>query len=338
MEVIDIEIIVDDIESRLQDEFVYDLETDVGTFVAGGSVNGILVKNTDSCYVTFNIERDNFETDKMYMEEHFTIAQKCADYCTSKFKPPMELAFEKYMYPLALYAKKRYAYKEWTNTTGPKKDIQYKGLQIVRRDTCPYVKEELKNIFNIIMKEKNQEDALLASKDYTRNVIGSFFKGNVDKNKLVLSKQLKSQYTVRIDKKSINVSWKGYEIGNKSNEYIINQPHVRLAQQLMLKDPANHPKPPDRVPYIFIQKKGNLLQCEKVIGPNEFDPKLHKIDSLYYFDHQFKNPLDMIFQFLLDDPTDLYSDLYQKKVNEINCQTEISSFFKSKTTIKTIIE
>lgn len=312
---------------------VYDLETDAGTFVAGGIEYGILVKNTDSCYVKFPIHKSDFEEygdkqDEEFMKANFKMAEECALYCTSQYKYPIELAFEKFMYPLILYAKKRYAFKEWTNPLTPDKEIHYKGLQLVRRDTCRYVKEELNRTFEIIMNQKSKEDAKNAALPYIQKSIKNLLDGNIDFNKLVLSKQLKSKYVVRKNKVSNTFHWTNQEI---------QQPHVRLAQELVVKNPANHPKPPDRVPYLFIEKKGeNLLQCDKVIHPEDFNPDINKIDSLYYFDHQYQKPIDMVFQFMVldkkgnPDTQKIYKSLRTSKINQLNGQPEANTFFKTK--------
>jgi DNA polymerase elongation subunit (family B) len=316
------------IEDAGYEEIVYDLETEVGTFVAGSLAKGILVKNTDSCYVKFPIHRSDYDSDFDFMQAEFEMAEKCAKFCTSKFKPPMELAFEKYMFPLVLFAKKRYAYTEWTNPKTPDSHVHYKGLQLIRRDTCKYVKEELDQIFQIIMKERSKEAAYKASLEFTKQSIQNLLNGNIDPNKLVLSKQLKSKYAVRKNKISKEFHWTNPDI---------QQPHVRLAQKLKEKDPANHPKPPDRVPYLFIEKKGeNVLQCEKVIHPTEFNGD-YKLDSMYYFDHQYKKPLDMVFQFMTPKPENIYKSMLLRKINEINGQTELSNFFKPKTEKKVIV-
>ncbi len=331
MEVISIE----EIEEE-ESVFVYDLETESGTFVAGGLVQGILVKNTDSCYVKFPIHRSDFPNDDEFMKAIFVMAEECARYCTAQYKPPIELAFEKIMFPLILFAKKRYGYKEWTNPLIPDDEIHYKGLQLVRRDTCRYVKEELSRTFEIIMNQKSKEDAKIAALPYIQRSIKNLLDGNIDPNKLVLSKQLKSRYVVRKNKVSNTFHWTNKEI---------NQPHVRLAQQLMVKNTANHPKPPDRVPYLFIEKKeDNLLQCDKVIHPEEFDQNIHKIDSLYYFDHQFQKPIDMVFQFMVldrkghSDTEKIYKGMRISKVNQLLGQPEANEFFKPKNKNLTKIE
>lgn len=312
-------------------DLVYDLETECGTFVAGGMHTGILVKNTDSCYVKFPVNYSDFKEHgskqkEEFMKELFRLAEECANYCTSQFKPPIELAFEKYMYPLMLFAKKRYAFKEWTEPERPNSELNYKGIQLVRRDTCRYVKEELNRVFEIIMDSTSKEAAMKESVPFIQRSIKNLLDSNIDINKLVLSKQLKARYIVRKENISNTYHWTNPKI---------TQPHVRLAQELKIKNPANHPKPPDRVPYLFIEKKGdNLLQCDKVVHPEYLGTQ--KIDSLYYFEHQYRKPIDMIFQFIMLDskgnpcPEKIYERMIINKINEINGQKEISSFFKKK--------
>ena len=92
--------------------FVYDIETEDGTFQAG--IGQMIVKNTDSCYVIFPQPVDPDGT----LTTLFKVAEQAAKKISETFKKPIELEFEKFMYPLILVAKKRYMYLEWTN---PKK-------------------------------------------------------------------------------------------------------------------------------------------------------------------------------------------------------------------------
>ena len=147
------------------DEYVYDLETKDGTYLAG---DDIVLKNTDSCFVAFDIDRSKFliednesnnnESNKgtfnetAYMTEQFRISQEAADYISTHFKEPMHLEFEKIVMPYFLFEKKRYAYQEWLKPTGPSKDLQHKGTFVVRRDYCPLTKEIGINLFEILMR------------------------------------------------------------------------------------------------------------------------------------------------------------------------------------------
>lgn len=314
---------------------VYDLETESGDFVAGGIDNGILVKNTDSCFLMFPVDRKLYDSEGSFMTEVFRLGYECAEYCTNHFPPPIKLEMEKVLCPSIIYAKKRYAYVHWSEPSGPEIGIQYKGLQLVRRDTCGYVKKMLNGSMNIIMKQTNIKDATEKAIPFVRQSVTDLLNGDVDIEDLVLSNQLKGHYKLRINKKTESVHW---------TDPRIKRPHVRLAQNLMKKDPTNHPKPPDRVPFIYIDKEGDrrkILQCDKVVHPSNYVKG--SVDSLYYFDHQYKKPIDTIFQFMVTDKhgapntEKIYEDLRQIKVNQLDCQPEISMFFKPKPKKETFV-
>lgn len=305
---------------------VYDIETEAGTFVAGSLKHGILVKNTDSCYVKFNISRKDFKTNKEFMEKIFETAAKCAVSCTKQFKKPISLEFEKVMCPLLLDAKKRYAFKEWETPEKFSDEITYKGLQLVRRDTCPYVKEELNFVIKELIFSKNSvAEAKKESVEYIRNSVKNLLSGNIDINKLVLSKELKLSYKVKKDNETYVRHW--------THEDIV-QVHVKVAQIIHKENPSNCYQPPDRVPYIFIENKNKkCLQWEKVISPEKFDPKIHKIDTLHYFQKQFQKPIDTIFQYIVIEkgksvPEKIYNDLVTEKINTISGQPGVNSFLK----------
>lgn len=278
-----------------------------------------LYGDTDSCYVTFNINKKGYATEVDYMKKNFEIAQECADYITSSFKPPMELEFEKFMYPFCLYKKKRYAYTKWTEYTHPD-GIEYKGLQLVRRDTCEWAKIFFDEIFKKIMIQRSIKDAYEVVLNFIKETVKEFLNGDVNQDQLVLTKQLKKNYKVRKNNMSIEKHW---------TDPSIQQPHVRLAQELRKINPSDCYKPPDRVPYIFIENK-KTLQCDKVIDPKKFILGTHKIDSIYYFDHQIRKPLNMILKPMIDNPETLYINLYNSKLNKLRNQSEITSFFKIK--------
>ena len=73
------------------------------------------------------------------------------------------MEFEKIMDPFILFSKKRYACVVWTNPN--KHDyIDYKGIQVVRRDNCPYVKERSMEIFQKILLDKDIPKSIKCSK------------------------------------------------------------------------------------------------------------------------------------------------------------------------------
>lgn len=290
------------------EDWVYDIETNDGTFSTG---DGIILKNTDSCYVKFDVDKNEFPDDDThaYMKEHFRLAEECSKAITATFKPPIELEFEKIMSPFLLFAKKRYAYLEWTNPT-KYNEIGYKGIQVVRRDNCQYVKDVSIEILNKIMYDKDIDSA----KQVAIKGVKDLLEDKVPIGKLVVSKSLNKYYK----KDGLDVEWTTAEV---------SYPHVRLAQSLIKIDPMGHPKPPDRVPFIYITTKDNkALQWERVAHP-EYMGK-NKIDPLYYLEKQLISPLDMLFELLIDDPSELYAEDRLKRINKDQGYTKtIDDFF-----------
>lgn len=98
------------------DDYVYDLETEDGTYYAG---DDIIAKNTDSIMTSFNVHASDFTKDGVfdnnsYIKEFFKIGKECATAITKANKEPIKIELEKAMAPFNLIAKKKYFYVEWS--------------------------------------------------------------------------------------------------------------------------------------------------------------------------------------------------------------------------------
>ena len=317
------------IDFDYENEYVYDLTTENNHFAAG--IGDLIVHNTDSIYVKFHTEF----TGQEHMNEAFRLSQIAADGCTNLFKKPIEMEFEKMMDPFILFSKKRYACVTWTNPH--KYDyIDYKGIQVVRRDNCPYVKDKSMNIFETILLEKNIEKSVSMARDFTNNLLW----GKVPIKELVISKSLKGYGSYEFDKqvicsvcekrwyveengkkvykipmnleKSLEeniakfISEKRYCHNCKQERYFetnkANIPHVALAREMKKRDPYNCPQVGERVPYVFKKvNKKNALQFERVEDPKYLQENCIPLDFEYYFEHQFKSALETIFAPILKD-------------------------------------
>ena len=297
----------------------------------------VIYGDTDSIYVMFNTEFEG----KKHFDATFDIAQECADKITENlFKKPMELEFEKMMYPFYLFTKKRYATVIWTNKD--KYDyIDYKGIQIKRRDSCNYVKEEGVKIFETLLlndiydfkfglDNKNIDISTKMAKDS----ISALLQGKVPINKLVVSKSFREGYSY--EKKGVcpicDKTWFRKDDNGKKDmvipdtllrkeslcpscdknvifkKMLPNLPHVALAEKMKERDPFNCPVIGDRVPYVFIKGDPKLKQFEKVEDPVFSTNNMLSIDYLYYFEHQLKSVLETIFEVVIDDLADLFAE------------------------------
>ena len=328
-EIIDIE----ELEKTKEYEYVYDLTTENHHFAAG--IGNIIVHNTDSIYVKFFTEF----TGQEHMNEVFRISEIAADGCSQLFKKPIEMEFEKVMWPFILFSKKRYACVIWTNEH--KHDyIDYKGIQVVRRDNCPYVKDKSMKIFEKILLDRDIPKSIEMGREYSQNLLD----GKVSMKDLVISKSLKGYGSYEFDKqlvcKECDKRWykevdgkKKYSIqyydeynSNKELEYNLNKfmekkhycftckeeteyktnkaniPHVALARKMKERDPYNCPQVGERVPYVFKKiTNPRALQFERVEDPQYLVQNCIPIDFEYYFEHQFRSAIETIFYPILKE-------------------------------------
>ena len=288
----------------VSDNYVYDLETEDGTFQAG--IGQIIVKNTDSCYVIFPEPENPDGT----LKNLFTLAKTAAVEISKTFKKPIELEFEKFMWPLILVAKKRYMYAEWTVPDHHNGEIEAKGVELVRRDNCGYVKETLDAVLNPIMFGNNLAEGRLQAERH----IDFLLNGKVPINKLIISKNLRSEY------KGYTKKFERNEDGSKSDRYhwertkedasgikIITEEcpvmaHVALVEKMRLRDINCDVRPGDRVPFVYVDiGDPKALASKKIEDPSYVIQHNLPIDVLYYLEHQLKNPLKTIFDILLGE-------------------------------------
>ena len=270
----------------------------------------VLYGDTDSIYTVF----ESAGTD---LNEVFRISKEAECTINTYYKKPIEIEFEKVMYPFILFTKKRYVSLIYTNPSTPDK-IDYKGVQLVRRDTCEYVKESMVSIYESLMYTKNIEQCIHLAKTCIDNLLS----GRIPIQKLVMSKLLNAHYKTD------------------------TLPHVLVAKLAKERDPNNCYVVGDRVPFLFIDN-GESLQSKRVEDYAYIKDHMDsiKIDYLTYYNSQLKKQINELFQLITSNKeftfdtyfTPLLSmrkkqqELTKKQLqNKKNGQHEITSFFKKK--------
>ena len=314
----------------------------------------VVYGDTDSIYVKFKTKFKGQE----HMNEVFRIAPECAARISETFKKPIELEFEKVMYPFILFSKKRYADLMWTNPN-TYDYIDYKGIQVVRRDNCPYVREQSKKIFEGILLNKKVleysfesiDEIIEDSKKLARNSISSLINGEIPMKDLIVSKSLRANYAFDNKAKCTVCDKIWYELNtetgkknmaiNKLTEFLkeeqycpsckkntkfikmkANIPHVALARTMKERDPFNCPHHGDRVPYVFIKGSGTR-QFERVEDPTYVVNYGLEIDYIYYFEHQLKSSVETIFEPLPGDTTEIWKGLFEEKIKKTRKKKEV---------------
>jgi DNA polymerase elongation subunit (family B) len=267
------------------DDYVYDIETEDGTFQAGGG--SIIAKNTDSIFTKFILSPKLIQgmSDIEILNKTAEIAQECGKKITSTFKHPINLEFEKITFPLLLFTKKRYAYLGWEpGKDGQliKKGICIKGLQLIKREYCPFVK----NIGNAVLNKLLIERDAIGAQDIAKKMIQQLFREQIPIQDLIMSKQLRNKYSER----------------NKNGELLTKPAHWYLSQRMLSRDPINAPKGGDRVQYVFIEcEDKKALQKDRIEDPNYVVQNDIPLDTLWYFEKQVVEPLYTIFSCTITD-------------------------------------
>jgi len=296
---------------------VYDLTTDNHHFSSG--VGELVVHNTDSVFVVQNLG----EANRVDVAKHIEAGgQLAAELTSTLYAAPNELEYEKVNSPMLLFAKKRYAAKmfEFDPTTPTKIDI--KGLQIVRRDSPPFVRRAMQLVLDAIMDDRCFDKAL----SMARSFIGDLLDGKIPFDEFIVSKALRSGYA------------------NPQS-----MPHWQVAQKRKQRG-RDPPGSGERVPFVIVR---SLEHANGLIAMRAEDPvyvKEHdlELDYLYYINNCLIKPVVAILeleygsktqQLLLEGNTERIMKLQSESTSEKReakrlkflkdtKQHEITTFFK----------
>lgn len=233
----------------------------------------VVYGDTDSIYVEFKTNKKGHE----HFKEVFRISEEASKRISETFKAPMELEFEKIMYPFIIWNKKRYATVIWTNPV--KYDyIDYKGISVTRRDFCLFVRDRASEILEKLLLHNiykfdfdNQTDNINLAKNHAETIITKLLAGQVPIKELYISRSLRDGY------KNQNI------------------PHVALCRKMRERDPNNVPQIGDRVKYVFVQTGGPAkTQAEKVEDPDYVLKNGIPLDYYYYYEHQLKSTIESV--------------------------------------------
>ena len=249
--------------------------------------------DTDSVMVEFDV---GGRTGQEALEYSWELGEQASEQCTKLFKAPNDLELEKIYCPYFLYSKKRYAAKMWVKEEDVVRfqKIDVKGLQVVRRDNCPYVREVCTDILELIL---NSNDPLPAI-ERARAAARLLKEGKVPVEKLMMSKQLGSDY------KSKSLA------------------HVAVVEKMKARMPGSEPQQGDRVPFLIVQGPTNARMFEKAEDPVWVKEKGLRLDLNYYFENQLKNPVSDLLEPLVGANADRV--IFEKP------SKKISDFFKVK--------
>ena len=259
--------------------------------------------DTDSVMVEFDVQGRKGQEAIDYSWEQGELA---AEQCTKLFKAPNDLELEKVYCPYFLYSKKRYAAKMYEkNKVGAIafKKIDVKGLQVVRRDSCPFVRETLKKLLEMVLESSDPSPVIMAAREAAKTLI----QGKVPIEKLLMSKQLASEYKVPM-------------------------PHVTVRDKIRARAPGSEPQQGDRVSFVIVKGDGKMY--EKAEDPAWVREKNVQLDFQYYFTNQFKKPVQDLLEPLVSADL-IFDKKFMAKTEstiEVEARKAFLSMFSKKTT------
>jgi DNA polymerase delta subunit 1 len=245
--------------------------------------------DTDSVMVEFDVgDRKGVEA----VEYSWEVGERAAEECSALFKKPNNLELEKVYWPYFLYSKKRYAAKLWTKGKDDQMHMDYidiKGLQVVRRDNTPHVREVCKELLDVVLTSSDPKPPLELARERAVELLS----GDVPNHKLVLSQGLSDAY--KVDGKSVSI--------NSSESVDINQAHVQVVVKMRERKPGSEPQSGDRVPYLLTKTGDPKAKAfQKSEDPQYVEENNIPVDYHYYFENKFLNPVCDLLDPLFDNP------------------------------------
>ena len=256
--------------------------------------------DTDSVMVEFDVgDRKGLEA----IEYSWEIGERAAEECSALFKKPNNLELEKVYWPYFLYSKKRYAAKLWTKGKDDKMHMDYidvKGLQLVRRDNTPHMREVCKELLDVVLTSGDPGPP----KELARDRANELLSGGISHDKLILSQSLSDSY--KVGGKSVSI--------NSPESIHINQAHVQVVNKMRQRKPGSEPQSGDRVPYLLTKTDNSKAKAfEKSEDPKYVEEHNIPVDYHYYFVNKFLNPVcDLLDPLFENTKQEIFGDIIEQ--------------------------
>ena len=194
--------------------------------------------------------------------QSFKIAHEIIKRITQMNPEPIKLKFEKIYQPCLLMAKKRYAgfSYETSDQTEPKFDA--KGIETVRRDTCPIVAKILEHSLKLFFRT-NEIDKV---RKFVLDQCAKLFTENVSLQDLTFAREFRGLYGYQPD---------------------ITTPSLQITKIKMCKDPRSEPRVGSRVPFVCVYSNPDCLLIDLIRTPEQVlaDSSLHIHAHYYLYTH-----------------------------------------------------
>ncbi|KAL6657151.1 hypothetical protein ACP70R_004931 [Stipagrostis hirtigluma subsp. patula] len=234
------------------------------------------------------------DTDSMFVllkgrsrEEAFRIGKEIASSITAINPDPVTLKFEKVYHPCFLLTKKRYVGYSYESPEQNEPIFDAKGIETVRRDTCPAVAKILERSIRIMFEEQD----LTKVRSYLERQWTRILSGKVSIQDFIFAKEVR--------------------LGTYSARASTLPPAAIVATKAMLSDPRAEPRYAERVPYVVIHGEPGARLVDMVIDPYGLlevgSP--YRLNELYYIVKQIIPALQRVFGLLGADLNKWFNEM-----------------------------
>jgi len=308
------------IDLGISNNYVYDIETKNGRFNAG--IGDIVVKNTDSIFINFNIKNKKGEQmlDKKGLKISILLGVLFGYLINYIMPHPQKLNYEKTFYPWIILAKKKYT--GYLYEFNPNKFyLKNMGIVLKRRDNAIIVQIVVGGIVHKMLRFRSGEKAI----KYTEKILKKILAGKYSKNKFIITKTIRGPGLTKEERdidKQLPEDERPYKDRN-------SQCHVALADKLADRDPGSKPQSNERIPFVYIETKKKVsLQGDKVEHPDYLDEYNLKIDYLFYITNQIMKPSIQFLEKIIDNPEKIFHKYINEELNNRKGKLPISHYFQ----------
>ena len=269
-------------------DYVYDLETEDGTFQAG--IGEIIVHNTDSIFIKPKIDMKLNYRDRLIIsiQMGIQIGKEITDIIA---KYPHDLEYEKTFFPFILAKKKNYIGHKYE--LDPDKYVEKSmGGVLVKRDVPPAIKAIYHKVVQQLLGRQDLSNVVESICDYISDLLG----GRLPITDFLITKSVKDRSAY-----------------SKPDSIA----HRVLADRIADRDPGSALQSNQRIQYVFIEKI-KLKGEAKIIGENietldYVDEHKLKVDYLYYLEHYVVSALSSVLKLLINDADKLFDQFIERE-------------------------
>ncbi|XP_038059014.1 DNA polymerase zeta catalytic subunit-like [Patiria miniata] len=232
------------------------------------------------------------DTDSMFVlvegaskERAFEVGREIRDAVTAANPKPVKLKLEKVYHPCVLQSKKRYVGYSYESPDQVEPEFDAKGIETVRRDSCPAVGKILERALKILFTTRDVSQI----KQYVQKQFQKILDGQATMQDLVFAKEYRGKHTYR----------PGACV-----------PALEISRRLLAVDRRAEPRVGQRVPYVIVHGSPGLPLIQLVRTPGQVlqDPSL-RLNTTYYLTRQLVPTLNRVFGLLGVDTMQWYQEL-----------------------------